>query len=276
MVRLRRLTIAAAFAGAVWLAAQYSWPWLAGLVSFGLVLIVSSVISARVPSVIERVGGTDPLNVTVGADVGFYSDGWSVVLPHDVDRRSRPPEGIEHLQARNHLFEAGAYDLRETHLLLMLEGRSVDPVRITGIRSRVVARADGLSGAVIVSPSAGEQRIVATYFDLEQDQAPARSEDGHEYFRDYTLTLGRGESLVYTIIARAERSACEWEIVLNYSHRGVDHERVVDHVGQPFRTAATSKHLAGAYEWAWHTPPPRLVRRSAGNEGRAARGDVVG
>jgi hypothetical protein len=266
VVRPRRFMIAAAFAGAVWLAAHYSWPWLAAVVSFVLLLVLSAVISEKVPTVIERVGGTDPLNVTVGADVGFYSDGWSVVLPHDVDGLTTPPEGIEHLEARNHLFEAGAFDLRETHLLLMLEGRSVDPVRLTGMRSRVLARADPLSGAVVVSPSAGEQRIVATYFDLEQDEAPARSDDGYEYFGGYTLTLGRGESFFYRIIARAEHSACQWEIALSYSHRGAVHELVLDNAGQPFRTSAESEQVAGDYEWAWHTPPPRLVRRSTSGE----------
>jgi len=228
-----RIGAAAALAGVVWFAAHYSWPWLAAVVSFVVLATLSALINEKAPAVMERVAGTDPLNIAVGADIGFYSDGWSLVLPHDVDARTTPPEGLEHLQARNRLFETGAFDLRETHLLLTLEGRSIDPVRVTGLRSRVRERHAPLSGAVVHSASAGEQRIVAAYFDLEQDEAPARSDEGHEYFSDYVLTLGRGESFMYRIIARAERSACEWELLLNYSHGGARHEVVVDNVGEP-------------------------------------------
>jgi hypothetical protein len=258
--RVWRVVAAAALASVVWLAAHYSWAWLAGVVSFVVLTALGGLINSRVPLAMERVVGTDPLNIAVGADVGFYSDGWSVVLPRDVGARSTPAEGLyEHLQARNHLFLAGAFDLRETYLLLTLEGRSVDPVRVSGLRSRVVTRQPPLSGAVVRSPSAGEQRIVAAHLDLEEDDAPARGDDGHEYFRDYVLTLGRGESFMYRIIARVERSTCEWELVLNYSHRGAEHELVVDNAGEPFRTAARAEQVAGTYEWAWYEQPSRLV-----------------
>lgn len=255
-----RIAGAATLAGVIWLAAYYSSAWLAAVFSFVLLTTLSTLISEKVPAVVERVSGTDPLNVAVGADIGFYSDGWSVVLPRDVDALSTPAEGLDdHLLARNHLFEAGAFDLRETYLLLTLEGRSVDLVRVTGLHSRVSARQPPLSGAVVSSPSAGEQKIVAAHFDLEHDEAPARSDDGHDYFRDYVLTLGRGESFTYRIIGRVADSACEWELVLSYSHRGAEHELVVDNAGQPFRTAAHSEHVAGSYQWAWYEQPPRLV-----------------
>jgi hypothetical protein len=257
------MAVAAALAGVIWLAAHYSSAWLVAVVSFVLLTTLSTLISEKVPAMVERASGTDPLNVAVGSDIGFYSDGWSLVLPRDVDALATPVEGFDdHLLARNHLFEAGAFDLRETYLLLTLEGRSVDLVRVTGLHSRVNTRQAPLSGAVVSSPSAGEQQIVAAHFDLEQDEAPARSDDGHEYFRDYVLTLGRGESFTYRIIAHAEHSACEWELVLSYSHRGAEHELVVDNAGQPFRTAARSEQVAGSYEWAWYEQPPRLVPRT--------------
>lgn len=254
-----RVSSAVALAIAIWLAARYSSPWLAAAVAFVVLAVLSDVISQKTPAVLERVSGAEPLNVAVGADIGFYSDGWAVVLPHDVGPREMPPQGIEHLQARNHLFEAGAFDLRQTHLLLTLEDRSVDSVRVTGLRSRVTRRDAPLSGAVVRSPSAGEQRIVAAHFDLEREEAPARSDDGHEYFRDYTLTLGRGESFMYKIIASAQRSSCEWELVLDYLHRGVQHQLVVDNAGRPFRTAAPSPEVVASYEWAWYEQPSRLV-----------------
>ncbi len=246
-------------AGVIWLAARYSWPWLAAAVAFVLLTTLTALLSERVPGVVERVTGAEPLNVAVGADIGFYSDGWSLVLPNDVDARTTPPAGIDHLEARNYLFEAGAFDLRETYLLFTLEGRSVDPVRVTNLRSRVAVRKDPLSGAVVSSPSAGEQRIVAAHFDLEQNEATAHSEDGHEYFRDYVLTLGRGESFMYRIVARVAHSTCEWELVVNYSHRGLEHELVIDNSGTPFRTATRSEQVAGAYQWAWYEHPARLV-----------------
>jgi hypothetical protein len=45
------------------------------------------------------------------------------------------------------LTKAGAFDLTESHLFLALEGNSVDPVRVTAIRSHVRTRLDPLSGA---------------------------------------------------------------------------------------------------------------------------------
>jgi hypothetical protein len=257
-----RIAAAAALATVIWLAAHYSSAWLAAVVSFALLTILSTLISTKVPAVVERVSGSEPLNVAVGADIGFYSDGWAVVLPDDVDSRSTPAEGLDdHLRARKHLFESGAFDLRDSHLLLTLEGRSVDSVRVTGLYSRVSRRQAPLSGAVVGSPSAGEQEIVAAHFDLEQDEAPARTDDGREYFDNYVLTLGRGESFTYRIVARVEHSACEWELVLSYSHRGTEYELAVDNAGQPFRTAARSERVASSYEWAWYEQPPRLVRQ---------------
>lgn len=258
--RFGRIALAAVLACSVWLCAHYVASWLAAAISFALLTTFGALISEKVPTVMERVSGAAPLNVAVGTDVGFYSDGWSVVLPHDLDAPTTPPQGLEHLQARSHIIEAGAFDLRETHLLFTLEGRSVEPVRVSGLRSRITARQAPLSGAVVSSPSAGEQQIVAAHFDLDEDEAPARSDDGHEYFRKYTLTLGRGESFMYRIIARVDRSACEWELVVTYSHRSAEHELVVDHAGEPFRTAARSEHVAGSYQWAWYEQPPRLIQ----------------
>ena len=259
--RFWRTVAAATLAAVVWLVAYFSWPWLAAAVTFVLLAALSTLISDKVPVVVERVAGSEPLNAAVGADLGFYSDGWSVALAHDVGPGETPPQGLEHLEARNRLFEAGAFDLDESHLLLTLEGRSVDPVRVTGLRCRVTSRSTPLSGAVVRSPSSGEQPIVAAQFDLEQDEARAR-ENGVEYFRDYTLTLGRGESFMFRIVASVERSTCEWELVLDYMHRGAQHELVMDNAGRPFRTAAAAEQLEGSYEWAWHGPPPRLVRSS--------------
>lgn len=258
--RFGRIAAAAVLAGFVWISAHYSWAWLAAAISFVLSATFGALVSEKVPIVMERVSGTDPLNVAGGADVSYYSDGWAVVLPHDLDARTTPPQGLEHLEARSRLFEVGAFDLRETHLLFTLEGRSVDPVRVTGLRSRITARQAPLSGAVVRSPSAGEQQIFAAHFDLDQDEASACSEDGYEYFRDYTLTLARGESFMYRIIARVERSACEWELVVNYSHRDSERELVVDNAGEPFRTAARSEQVAGSYEWAWYEQPSRLIQ----------------
>jgi hypothetical protein len=222
-------------------------------------------ISEKVPVVVERIAEKDPLGVVVGADVGFYSDGWSVVLPRDLDESTTPAEGLDHLEARTRLVEAGASDLRETHLLLGLEGKSRDPVKITGLRSRVRSRQAPLGGAMVRSPSAGEQRIVAALFDLDQDESVARSDDGQDYFHSYELVLGRAELFTYRIVARVERSAAEWELVLTYSHRGVGHELILDAAGEPFRTAARSNTVR-QYEWAWYERPSRVVdieKRSA-------------
>jgi hypothetical protein len=258
-----RVAAAAVTAAVVWVVAHYTWPWLAAVVAFVLLTTMGVLISDKVPTVLERISGSEPLVTTVGADIGFYSDGWALVLPNDINSQSTPPRGIEHLQARNYLFEAGAFDLRESYLLLTLEGRSLEPVRVTGLRSRVLSRAEALSGAVVSSPSAGEQKIVAAHFNLDDDEAPARSDDGHEYFRDYSLTLGRGESFMYRIIARVERSSCEWVLLLNYSHRNAHHELVIDSAGTAFRTAARTEEVAAFYNWAWYEQPAGLVQAPA-------------
>jgi hypothetical protein len=215
---------------------------------------------------VERISGAGPLNFAVGADLAFYSDGWALVFPDHIDVTSPPPEGVEHLQARNHLFEAGAFDLRESHLLLTLEGRSVEPVRVIGLRSRVIARYGSLSGAVVRSPSAGEHRIADTHFDLDDDESSARVDDGQAYFHSYTITLGRGESFMFRIMGRVEHTGCEWELLLSYSHGGTDHELVIDNAGRPFRTAARDERSTAVYDWAWYEQPSRLVPRGIADE----------
>jgi hypothetical protein len=256
-----RLAVAALAGVIVWLSAAYVSPWLGAAVAFVALAFLSSLIGDRAPTVVERIAGAEPINATIGADQGYYSDGWSLILDRDIDKESKLLNELEQLGERSILVESGAFDLAETHLLLCLEGRSVDTVRITGLRAVLLTRREPLSGAIVVSPSAGAQEIVKVQFDLDSRHPRALTEEGNDYFGDYVFTLSRGETIMFQIVGSVRQATCEWELIVDYVHRGSKNELRLDNAGTPFRTAARSKVVGAEYEWAWYEQPPRLLLR---------------
>jgi hypothetical protein len=277
--RSLRIALAVVLGVGLWFLVDIFGPaWIAALIALLLTASVSGVAERYAPTVVAAATGASPLGVVVGDDIGFYSDGWSVVLPGELLRERWPKENTPHVAARSHLVSVGAYDLGATHLRLALEGRSRRTVTVTEIRVRVHDREPPLVGTVVRSPSAGMQEVYALQFNLEEDEPVARGDDGAPVFRNYALTLAEGEVEVYAIKADASTSACAWELEIDFTVSGKKHPLPVRRAGAPFRTTAHADAYTQEFEWAWYERPARLINTSQSDSvsgpAQSARGQV--
>lgn len=211
------------------------------------------------PRVLEIVAGDAPLRTVIGDDGAFYNDGWFLALPGALPADT-PPEGERTANVvRAWFVERGAYAVDASHLRLALEGRSVDTIIIDGMKARVLRRDPPLDGTLITFPSAGENVVRGVAFDLDRDDSTASTPDGGPYFRDYFVTLSRGEIQVFAIEARTTRDAVEWELEVAFTIRGKREVVRLNDGGQPFRTTPKAPNVGSQYLWAWFEQCPRLI-----------------
>ena len=236
----------------------YAPSWFVFLAGLLLAALFSLLVNEYVPAVIETVVGDGPIRAVVGADAAFYSDGWSLLLPHKLTEEDHPPSEVTSADVQSWLRDRGAYDADTSHLQLALESRSRDVVLITGICAHIIRREPLLNGALVTSPSAGENVITALVFDLDTRDPQAKTQEGGVYFGDYYISLSHREAHVFRIAAHVERDAVAWEIDVHYTLRGKNRILRLNNDGEPFRTAPSSGAVE-RYHWSWWDPPPRLV-----------------
>lgn len=261
--RLARIGIALAIALGLWfLINHYAESWLAAITALVVMALAGAVADRYVPTVIAAVTGDSPLGAVAGDDTGFYSDGWSVVLPGELPHDRRPREGQPHLEARAHLVSLGAYDVGQTHLRLALEGRSPRTVTVTEIRARIHEREPPIAGTLISSLSAGLQEVIPLHFNLDED-SPTVKRDGMPFFRDYALSLSEGEVQVFAVTGETQKSACSWELEIQFRVGQTTHLLPLRRSGHSFRTTAPAVGYTRCFKWAWDEQPSRLIDDSA-------------
>lgn len=138
--------------------------------------------------------------------------------------------------------ERGGVDPRATHAKIALRGNAVKPVRIMEMRALSKCKAP-LTGALALSPPAGEDPTVKVGFDLDQPNPHARIIDesdawGGPYFTEKTIVLAPDESIVLHIVGATESRYCEFRIEARLLSDGKERTQVIDHNGQPFRVSS--------------------------------------
>jgi hypothetical protein len=243
--------VAAAIHGPRWLA----YP--AGIVFAALLGEIVKIVREYAPTTVRAISGGTPLRAVIESDESYYSDEWSLLLPHEVTDEDHPPPEIDRSDGWRWFAKRGAYDADASHLRLVLENVERELVIVTGIRAHVLRRESVLSGALVTSAPAGEKKITALQLNLDSSNPEAKTLRGHSFFRRRYVSLDHRETHVFRIEAKVRKDAVDWEIEITYIWRGVKRTLRLDNTGEPFRTAP-SKMATQRYSWVWWEPIPSL------------------
>lgn len=265
--RVRLAAAVAVVVGIGIVASLYGPKWLTYIGGLFAAALVSLLVTQYAPTVVERLSGDGPIQALIGADGAFYSDGWTVAMPHTLAPEERPqfqsrPSAEE---VRSWFSQRGAYDGDASFLRLTLVGRSREPILINGMTARILAREPAAAGSIITYPSAGENQVIAVEFDLDREQ-PQATTDGEPYFADYSLALADREAQEMRIVARATAAAVQWELEIAYTWRGERHFLRLDNGGEPFRTTPVEDR-PDRYVWQWWDESPSLASQEPPDRG---------
>jgi hypothetical protein len=160
--------------------------------------------------------------------------------------------------------DRGGVQVGESAVKVVIEGRRVSKVTITGLRAHVLQRQPPLRGTLFYLPAQGAYDNSKVGVDLDAPVPSARRmEDGElraPFFADQTVEIGRDESHTFEILARTVRCLCTWEVKLDLLID--DRQQTVtlrDRQNQPFRTTAWSSSYEAAFVWGQMVPTSENV-----------------
>jgi hypothetical protein len=144
----------------------------------------------------------------------------------------------------------GGTDVGVSHIKLVVTGRRNNPVLITGMRAHVLRRDEPLQQTLFWGASEGVADTINLGFNLDEVNPVARRiaadlESLEEpYFANHAVTVGKGEQLVFNIVARTQRCDCLWEIVLDMVVDGKAVTMTVKDDAEPFRVTALAPEFS--------------------------------
>ena len=164
-------------------------------------------------------------------------------------------------------FEDFVPTLQFTPVELVVTGNHDTSVLIRELRARVIKREDPLGGTLFYGPPEGVGEVIDVGLDLDAIEPvagfvdEAKIEAGEEldpYFAENFITLKRGESTQFGIIAYTDECYCEWEIVVDAVVDGDNESFTVRDESQPFRTTAFASSYSRAYSTYSENPQGRV------------------
>ncbi|GLW90567.1 hypothetical protein [Actinokineospora globicatena] len=158
---------------------------------------------------------------------------WVWVLPGPVDEAALARVALTSVSAdRDAGFRAlGGVPSADTRVLvggvakaanshrISLVGNRDGPVRVIGVRTRVLRRAEPWTGALVALTPQGEHDVRQVVTDLDDPDGAVLlragpDDPGRPYLEVKAVTVARGEDVVIQLTAAVGRSHCEWELEL--------------------------------------------------------------
>jgi hypothetical protein len=150
---------------------------------------------------------------------------------------------------------------------LVVRGNHESSVVIREIRAEVSARRAPLADTLFYGPPEGVGDVIDVGFDLDASEPVASvvdediiesGEQTESYFAEKFVTLERGESTQFGIIAYTRECYCEWEIVIDAVVDGANESFTVGDESGPFRTTAFAPSYEAAYSTGSENPQGRV------------------
>jgi hypothetical protein len=219
------------------------------LIMTALTALIAFSVTTLATRVSEQLQSDTPLSVTVEQDpariAGRSAAGQSAMIPRDVRTTGSPgPLGCNDFYRWVH--ENQGVDGNTSFVQVVLQGNVSDAVLVTGLRVDVRSREPALRGIPVTCPTAGTVEYREVSVDLDavspkvsypSDQPPA-----------FGVTIKKGESEVYSIVASARQGHYRWVILIDLVVRGEARTLEVNNTGRPFETTA----MANSGYWSWN------------------------
>ncbi|MQA24181.1 MAG: hypothetical protein GEU94_01645 [Micromonosporaceae bacterium] len=140
---------------------------------------------------------------------------------------------------------------------VVLENTREEPVVLVGMRAEIQQRRTPPDGALIIrGPIGGEPSPrVDVVFDLDEPRPEARRFNpetelgGDRYFESVSITLARGEKIVFNLRANSLTCQCRWRVAIDMEVDGAVRHQTVDRPSKPFWVTGPAKAYQTAYKW---------------------------
>lgn len=150
---------------------------------------------------------------------------------------------------------------------LVVTGNHDSAVVIREVKAEVLEREAPLAGTLFYGPPEGLENVIDLGLDLDASESVANrvnediiesGEQAEPFFAEKFVTLKRGESTRFRIVAYTRECYCEWEIVIDAVVDGANESFTVRDESGPFRTTAFAPTYATAYSTGSENPQGRI------------------
>jgi hypothetical protein len=214
------------------------------LASTAVVALVGAVASYVVPAMLSDEPAAPEVLVHVESNTkrstGFQDVGTSVAVP--IGQGPEAPTSC--LDVEDWARKVGGYDLGDSHIEVIVQGNSDQPVLLTGMRAVPVQTeapvVPQLRSYVCGTPE-GEVSPRTLEIDLDSPDRRARSRDVPGARPFFGVTLAKGETELFDVTVSAHRVPTRWHLVLEAVVAGEHREIRVQDGTRPFSTALDPK-----------------------------------
>jgi hypothetical protein len=126
-------------------------------------------------------------------------------------------------------------EIGDSDYRLVVDNRRSGTVVITGMQIAIIEKSSPLNGTLFSGCiGGGPQQSLALIFDLDARNPVARSyPDGEPFFDLNYVELKQQETVVFDIIATAEKAAYEWRLSVDFIIDGEQHTQLVPPESEP-------------------------------------------
>ncbi|MGW6498496.1 hypothetical protein [Nonomuraea angiospora] len=218
------------------------------LIAAGVVLVLCGVAAGLWPTLVDAARDLAGARVLAGT-VTSRLDATDSVATHDqlppadhaMLMRGPSIKQLTEMLSRNH-----AARVRKMNVVVVLQGRRSEPIRIIDVRPRILHSGPVPTGTCLTIPSQGDGAEYEVKVDLDR-QTP---EGGGSRFLPKSIDLADGERATIDFTAKAELRWYEWDIEVVYVYKADEQPASAffgEADGQPFRVTGEAKGYATVY-----------------------------
>lgn len=221
--------------------------WVAGLATAAAVAAVTTVVTIVVTQHVEAAPGAvirhgPPVRIDSVTVLRTAVQAGTYIFQRSLHLSQPELHSLNELQDGTPAYDAwfrsrGGVDPSESHVQLIVEGNAGQPTRITDI-TMVKSCEAPLTGALFLSPTAGNEGSILINFNLDSPRSVAETPNGKNYFSNYTITLQPGEVQVIQISASTQHYYCQYSLQLTVLVGANKSIETVTNDGKPFQVTA--------------------------------------